>query len=88
MILIEGIEDAIVGWANLGKHRIVVYSIDRLSNLIFEDLENGVTVDDVDQIVKYLEDQAVSTAVDMNIPPPVFVRSGDLADVEREALGG
>ena len=88
MILIEGIESAIVGWANLGKHQIAVYSVDRLSNLIFEDLEDGVTVDDVDQIVKYLEDQAVSTAVDMSIPPPVFVRTGDLAEIEREVLGG
>lgn len=88
MILIDGIEDAIVGWANLGKHQIAVYSIDRLSNMIFKDLEDDVTTDDVDGIVEYLEEQVSSSALNLKMPPPIFVRTGDWSDVEREALGG
>lgn len=88
MISIEGIEDAVVGWANLGRSQVVVYSIDRLSNIIYKDLEDDVTPEDVDEIVEYLEGQVSSEAIKQKIPPPIFVRTGDWSDIERDILGG
>lgn len=87
MIVVDGIEQAIVGWANLGRFQIAVYSIDRLSNLIYDDMEDEVTPDDVDAIVAHLESQVADQALDLQIPPPVFVRTGDWADIERVIIG-
>ena len=88
MIIVDGIEKAIVGWSNIGEYRVVVYSGDRLSNLIDDDMEGAISVDDIEAIVAHLEDQVIDQAQDMNIPPPVFVRTSDWEDIEREIIGG
>jgi len=53
MIFVDGLEEAIVGWANIGKFQIAVYSVDRLSNIIYEDMENEVSTKDVDEIIEH-----------------------------------
>ena len=88
MIIVDGIESAIVGWANLGSYKIAVYSVDRLSNLIDDDMNGAVSVDDIEAIVGHLEDQVSDEAKDQNMPPPIFVRTGDWEDIEREIIGG
>jgi len=88
MIIVDGIESAVVGWTNIGDYKVVVYSVDRLSNLIDDDMEGAVSVSDIEEIVAHLEDQVTDQAQDMNLPPPVFVRTGDWEDIEREFIGG
>jgi len=88
MIFVDGLEEAIVGWANIGKFQIAVYSVDRLSNIIYEDMENEVSTKDVDEIIEHLELQVSEQAVDLRMPPPIFVRTGDWEDIQREILRG
>ena len=83
MIVVEGIEKAIIGWANIGTHRVAVYSVDRISILIEDDIGEGTTSGDIEEIVRFLELSSADRAVDENIPPPIFVHSADWSDIER-----
>tara|TARA_R100001510_G_C7606436_1_gene171400 strand:- start:39 stop:323 length:285 start_codon:yes stop_codon:yes gene_type:complete len=86
MIVVDGIENSIIGWAKLGRHRVVIYSVDRLSLLIEEDIGDETTVKDVEEIIRFLEISSAERAVEEKVPPPIFVHSGDESDITRIIL--
>jgi hypothetical protein len=51
-------------------------------------MENEVSTKDVDEIIEHLELQVSEQAVDLRMPPPIFVRTGDWEDIQREILRG
>jgi hypothetical protein len=82
MIVVDGIEDAVVGWAKIRGQRVVVYSVDRLRILIDKDLDDSATPDEVADIVRFLEESTVDRASDERVPPPIFVHSADWEEIE------
>tara|TARA_X000001382_G_scaffold130796_1_gene126991 strand:+ start:447 stop:731 length:285 start_codon:yes stop_codon:yes gene_type:complete len=81
MIIVDGLEDAIVGHAKVRGNNVVVYSVDRLSILIDKDLDDSATPDEVRDIVRFLEESVTDRASDERVPPPVFVYSADWEDI-------
>ncbi len=84
MIVVEGLEEAVVGWANIGSHRVVVYSVDRLSILIDKDLDDEAKPEEVREIVRFLEESVWDRSEDEKVPPPIFVENGNWLDVSHE----
>ena len=82
MIIVEGIEKAIVGWAKVKGQRVAVYSVDRISILIDKDLDDEATPEGVGDIIRFLEESVVDRAADERLAPPIFVHAADWDDLE------
>lgn len=85
MIVVDGIEEAVVGWFKFRGKVGVVYSIDRVRNIMDAD---GMNVKEQDVLVEALQEQVDSFEEDDEDIPPVLVHSADWKEVlVREATG-
>ena len=75
MMIIEGLDDAIVGWARLENVLVAVYSCDRIA---IELEKRGLDHDDTRQIIAAIESGCRGEGTDI----PIFVRTGDANDLQ------
>lgn len=83
MILIDGLEKAVVGYAAISEHIAAVYSMDRVA-IQFED-EDDLSTDETLDVIKAIEAQCDEMVKeDPSIgTPPIFVRTADYDDLLR-----
>jgi hypothetical protein len=85
MIVVEGIEEAVVGWFKFRGKVGVVYSVDRVRNIMDSD---GINVKEQDILVNALQEQVDSFEEGDEDMPPVLVHSADWEEIlVREVTG-
>jgi hypothetical protein len=85
MIVVEGIEEAVVGWFKFRGKVGVVYSVDRARNIMDSD---GINVKEQDILVNALQEQVDSFEEGDEDMPPVLVHSADWEEIlVREVTG-
>lgn len=78
MIVVEGIEDAVVGWFERGGRRGVVYSVDRIRINMERD---GLNVAEQDEVMLALQKQIEMAKGDREDLPPIVVHSADYDEI-------
>jgi hypothetical protein len=85
MIVVEGIEEAVVGWFKFRGKVGIVYSVDRVRNIMDSD---GINVKEQDILVYALQEQVDSFEEGDEDMPPVLVHSADWEEIlVREVTG-